>query len=56
MTISLSANLGVFALSVTLDKEGEEMTAGNNKNSIKKTRNNKREKNWFPFSLKFHSS
>lgn len=41
VTIFLSANLGVFALSETLDKEGKEMTAGNNKNSIQKTSNKK---------------
>ena len=45
VTISLSANLGVFALSETLDKERKEMTAGNNKNSIKKTRHKKATKN-----------
>ena len=44
VTISLWANLGVFALSETKDKERKEMTAGNNKNSIKKTRNKKEQK------------
>lgn len=39
VTISLRANLGVLALSETLDKEGREMTAGNNKEKLnKKTR------------------